>query len=84
MDSEVKVYTEEEIAEFEATSKDPDTHFSLKEDTVTISPEAKKPTVEDLNEVISNFKEGFPGVVGKIELISEPSNPFYMDKRGIK
>ena len=83
-DSEVKVYTDEEIKAYEDTLKDSDTHFSLQEDTVTISPEAKKPTVEDLNGVIENFKEGFPGVVGNIELITEPSNPFYMDKRGIK
>ena len=83
-DSEVKVYTDEEIKAYEDTLKDSDTHFSLQEDTVTISPEAKKPTVEDLNGVIENFKEAFPGVVGNIELITEPSNPFYMDKRGIK
>ena len=84
LDSEVKIYTKEEIEAYEATLKDPNTHYSLKEDTVTISPEAKKPTVDDINGVIETFKEQFPGIISKIELITEPSNPFYMDKRGVK
>ena len=83
MDGKVKEYTKEEIAAYEATLKASDTHYSLKEDTVTISPDAKKPTVEDIDGVIKRFQDQF-GIESKIRIITEPNNPFYMDKRGIK
>ena len=55
----VKEYTKEEREAYEATLRDKGTHYSLKEDTVTISPEAKKPTVEDLYSVVDKFESLF-------------------------
>ena len=58
--------------------------LATKSDTVTLSADAKKPTIKEIQDVIFQFNKRYPGIINKLSLVVDPNHPVSKDKRGIK
>ena len=58
--------------------------LATKSDTVTLSADAKKPTIEEIKNVVFEFNKKHPGIINNLSLVVDPNHPVSKDKRGIK
>ena len=59
-------------------------YLATKSDTVTLSADAKKPTIEEIKNVVFEFNKKHPGIINNLSLVVDPNHPVSKDKRGIK